>query len=116
MEAERVDAGQMRVLIMDTPTRHPSYANVPTLREAGFPFDIEVSFGLVGSNGIDSVTVARLHDAFKKANETPSIVSLNDKFDIIPRYATGHDFRKLFETTHAGMKPVIEGLGLQRKE
>jgi tripartite-type tricarboxylate transporter receptor subunit TctC len=111
-----VDAGQMRVLIMGTPTRHPSYPDVPTLREVGFPFDIEVPFGLVGPNGIDSVIVARLHDAFKKANETPSVVSLYAKFDIIPRYATGHDFRKLFETIHVGMKPVIEGLGLQRKE
>jgi tripartite-type tricarboxylate transporter receptor subunit TctC len=106
----------MRVLIMGTPTRHPSYPDVPTLREAGFPFDIEVPFGLVGPNGIDSVIVARLHDAFKKANETPSVVALYAKFDIIQRYATGHDFRKLFETIHAGMKPVIESLGLQRKE
>ena len=41
---------------------------------------------------------------------------LYTKFDIIPRYAAGDDFRKLFETIRAGMKPVIEGLGLQRKE
>src|SRR5215831_8836095 len=111
-----VDAGQMRLLIMGTPTRHPSYPDVPTLLEAGFPFDIEVPFGLIGPNGMDSVIVARLHDAFKKANEVPSIVLLYTKFDIIPRYATGEDFRKLFETIHADMKPVIEGLGLQRKE
>ena len=108
-----VNAGQMRVLIMGTPTRHPSYPDVPTLREAGFPFDIEVPFGLVGPKGMDPTIVARLHDAFKKAS---SVVSLYAKFDIIPRYATGHDFRKLFETIHAGMKPVINGLGLQRKE
>ena len=111
-----VDAGQMRVLIMGTPTRHPSYPDVPTLREAGFPFDIEVPFGLMGPSGMDPVVVSRLHDAFKKANETPSVVSLYAKFDITPRYATGDDFRKLFETIQAGMKPVIEGLGLQRKD
>jgi hypothetical protein len=43
-------------------------------------------------------------------------VLLYTKFDIIPRYATGDDFRKLIATIHADMKPVIEGLGLQRKE
>jgi len=111
-----VDAGLMRVLVMGTPTRHPSYPDVPTLREAGFPLDIEVPFGLVGPRGMNPAVVARLHDAFKKANEVPSIVLLYTKFDIIPRYATGEDFRKLFETIHADMKPVIEGLGLQRKE
>jgi len=111
-----VDAGQMRVLIMGTPTRHPSYPDVPTLREEGFPFDIEVPFGFVGPSGMNPAVVARLHDAFKKANEAPSMALLYTKFDIIPRYATGGDFRKLFETIHADMKPVIEGLGLQRKE
>jgi len=111
-----VDAGQMRLLIMGTPTRHPSYPDVPTLREQGFPFDIEVPFGLVGPKGMDPVIVARLHDAFKKANETPSVVSLYAKFDIIQRYATGHDFRVLLETIHTDMKPVIQGLGLQPKQ
>lgn len=111
-----VDAGQMRVLIMGTPTRHPSYPDVPTLREAGYPFDIEVPFGLVGPNGIDPVIVAKLHHAFKKASETPTVAALYAKFDFVPRYATGDDFRKLFETIHAGMRPVIEELGLRRKE
>jgi tripartite-type tricarboxylate transporter receptor subunit TctC len=89
---------------------------VPTLREAGFPFDIEVPFGLVGPSGMNPAVVARLHDAFKKANEAPPMVLLYAKFDIMPRYATGDNFRKLLETIHAGMKPAIEGLGLQRKE
>jgi tripartite-type tricarboxylate transporter receptor subunit TctC len=106
----------MRVLIMGTPTRHPSYPDVPTLREAGYPFDIEVPFGLVGPNGIDSVIVAKLHHAFKKASETPTVAALDAKFDFVPRNATGDDFRKLFETIHTGMRPVIEELGLRRKE
>lgn len=111
-----VDAGQMRLLVMGTPTRHPSYPDVPTLREAGFPFDIEVPFGLVGPKGMEPAIAARLHDAFKKASEAPSVVALQTRFDIVPRYATGDDFRRLLETIHSGMKPVIEGLGLQRKE
>jgi len=110
-----VDAGLMRVLIMGMPTRHPSYPDVPTLREAGFPFDIEVPFGLVGPSGMNPAVVARLHDAFKTANEAPSMALLYTKFDIIPRYATGDDFRKLFETIHADMKPVIEGHGRSAK-
>jgi tripartite-type tricarboxylate transporter receptor subunit TctC len=105
-----VDAGLMRVLIMGTPTRHPSYPDVPTLREAGFPFDIEVPFGLVGPRGMNPAVVARLHDAFKKANEAPSIVLLYTKFDIIPRYAVGDDFRKLFETLDHRLHAGVDGL------
>ncbi len=112
----QVEAGQMRLLNMWTATRHPSFPNVPTLRESGVPFDIEVPFGLLGPKGMEPAAVARLHDAFKKAAETPHVQSLLAKYDFIHRYQNGENYRRGMEEIGQSMKPVIEALGIGRKD
>lgn len=110
-----VEQGGMRLLAMMTAKRHPAFQNVPTIGEMGYPFDIEVPMGFAGPKGMDAVVVKKLHDAFKKASEAPSVQDLYKKFDIDHRYASGEDFRKLLETISQRMQPVIHELGLQTK-
>jgi tripartite-type tricarboxylate transporter receptor subunit TctC len=112
----QVEAGQLRLLMIWTATRHPSFPDVPTLRESGVSFDVEVPFGLIGPKGMEPVATARLHDAFKKAGEAPDVQALIRKYDLVSRYANGEDFRAAMEAIGQGMKPVIEQLGLQRKD
>lgn len=112
----QVEAGQMRVLSIWSVSRHPSFPDVPTLRESGVPFDVEVPFGLIGPKGMDSAVVAKLHDAFKKASETSEVQSLLKKYDVVHRYQNGESYRRTMEEIGQGMKPVIEALGIARKE
>lgn len=108
----QVDKGDMRLLVMLTAKRHPSFPDVPSITELGFPFDAEVPMGFAGPKGMDPVIVKKLHDAFKKASEDPRVSALYQKLDIDYRYANGEDFRKTMEAIGVSMKPVIDKLGL----
>lgn len=112
----QVEAGQMRLLNVWTASRHPSFPDVPTLREGGVPFDIEVPFGLIGPKGMEPAVVTRLHDAFKTAVEAPQIQALLARYDFIHRYQNGEGYRRGMEEIGQGMKPVIEALGIARKD
>ena len=111
-----VDAGQMRLLVIWTQKRHPSFPEVPTLRESGVPFDVEVPFGLIGPKGMQPAVVARLHDAFKNASEAPEAQALLKKYDMIYRYQNGEGFRQTMQAIAQDMKPVIDELGIARKD
>jgi tripartite-type tricarboxylate transporter receptor subunit TctC len=110
-----VDDGTMRLLVMLTAKRHPSFPDVPSITELGYPFDVEVPMGIAGPKGMDPAVVQKLHDAFKKASTDPAVQALYRKFDIDYRYGDGDDFRKSLETIAARMRPVIEKLGLLAK-
>ncbi len=111
-----VDAGQMRLLMMWTDQRLPSFANAPTARESGYPFELDVSFGLVAPKGLEPAVAARVHDAFKKALEQPSVRALIEKYTMVPAYLDGAAFKARMGSVSADMKPVIEQLGLAKKE
>jgi tripartite-type tricarboxylate transporter receptor subunit TctC len=107
-----VDQGDMRLLAMLTDQRHPSFPNVPSISELGFPFDVSVPMGFAGPKGMDPAVVQKLHDAFKKASEDPRVRALYPKFDIDYHYADGAGFRQTLEAIGSRMRPVIEQLGL----
>jgi len=107
-----VEQGGMRLLAMLTANRHPAFPDVPSITELGYPFDIEVPMGFAGPKGMDGAIVKRLHDAFKKASDDPTVKALYQKFDIDHRYAAGDDFQKNLDAIAQRMRPVIEELGL----
>lgn len=112
----QVEAGQMRLLVIWSAKRHPSFPDVPTLREVGYPFDIEVPFGFVGPKGLEPAALEVLQKVLKKAIEAPSTVALLGKYDMIPNYADGAELRRRMEEVGTSMAPIIEQLGLKRKE
>lgn len=107
-----VDAGTMRLLAMWTKDRHPSFPNTPTLRELGYPFDFDAHLGFIGPKGMDPTVTAALHDALKKAFETPEVRAALKAQDISPDYANGVEFRRRLEEVAATMKPIVAELGL----
>ncbi|MDX2157585.1 MAG: tripartite tricarboxylate transporter substrate binding protein [Hyphomicrobiaceae bacterium] len=110
-----VDSGQMRLLMMWTDKRLPSFASAPTARECGYPFDLDVSFGLVAPTGLETAVAARVHGAFKTALESPSVRALMEKYNILPAYMDGPAFKARIARISGDMKPVIEQLGLLAK-
>ncbi|MFM9942930.1 MAG: Bug family tripartite tricarboxylate transporter substrate binding protein [Hyphomicrobiaceae bacterium] len=111
-----VDSGQMRLLMMWTDKRLASFANVPTSRESGYPFELDVSFGLVAPKGLDPAVAARIHSAFKSALESPAVLALMEKYNMVPAYLDGPAFKSRMAAIAADMKPVIEKLGLLAKK
>jgi tripartite-type tricarboxylate transporter receptor subunit TctC len=111
-----VDGGQMRLLMMWTDKRLASFANVPTARESGYPFELDVSFGLLAPKGLEPAVAAQVHGAFRKALETASVRTLMEKYNMVPAYLDGPAFKARMASITADMKPVIEQLGLARKD
>jgi tripartite-type tricarboxylate transporter receptor subunit TctC len=112
----QVDDGKMRLLMMWTDKRLAAFANVPTGREIGYAFDLDVSIGLVAPKGMEAGVQSRVHGAFKTALETPSIRALIEKYDMVPSYLDGPSYKARIAGIAADMKPIIDKLGLARKE
>ena len=110
-----VDAGQMRLLMMWTDKRLAAFPNVPTARESGYPFELDVTFGLVAPKGLEPAVAVQVHGAFKKALDTPSVRALIEKYNMVPAYLDGAAFKARMTAIATDLKPVIEQLGLLAK-
>lgn len=111
-----VEAGQMRLLMMWTDKRLPSFVHVPTARENGYPFELDVSSGLVAPKGLEPAVAARVHGAFKHALEASSVRELMAKYNIVPAYLDGPAFKARMAGIATDLRPVIEQLGVAKKE
>lgn len=112
----QVDAGQMRLLMIWTDKRLAAFPNAPTARESGYPFELDVTFGLLAPKGLEPAVATQLHGAFKKALEAPSVRELIAKYNMVPAYQDGAAFKTRMASIAADLKPVIEQLGLAKKD
>jgi tripartite-type tricarboxylate transporter receptor subunit TctC len=111
-----VDAGQLRLLAIWTPERSKNWPDTPTLKELGYPFVFDSPFGIAGPKGMDAAVVQKLHDAFKKGLEDPSVVQTLAKYDMVPRYLDTASYRKSVEELIVSEKDALEKIGLAKKE
>ncbi|MEI8191360.1 MAG: tripartite tricarboxylate transporter substrate binding protein, partial [candidate division NC10 bacterium] len=77
---------QIRILAANSPARHPAFADVPTMAEAGFPVENPIFDwrGLGTAKGTPPEILKVLRDGFKKATEDPEYIALMDKL-ALPR-------------------------------
>lgn len=110
-----VDAGKLRLLMVWTDKRSPNFPDVPTLKELGYPMVYDSPFGIAGPKGMDAKTVAKLHDAFKKAVEDPAVIATLAKYDMVPNYKSTDDYRKFVTEITNSERKVIDTLGMAKK-
>lgn len=110
-----VDAGKLRLLMVWTDKRSPNFPDAPTLKELGYPMVYDSPFGIAGPKGMDPKIVAKLHDAFKKAIEDPSVVATLAKYDMVPNYKNTEDYKKFVVEVTDSERKVIDNLGLGKK-
>jgi tripartite-type tricarboxylate transporter receptor subunit TctC len=63
----QVENGDFRLLSVWTPTRLPSFPEVPTLKDLGYGMSVTSPYGLAGPKGMDAEVVDLLHRTFRKA-------------------------------------------------
>lgn len=110
-----VDAGQLRLLMIWTDKRSKNFPTVPTLQELGYPFVFDSPFGIAGPKGMDPKIVAKLHDAFRKAIEDPTVQATLAKYDMVMNYKNTADYQKFVLENIATESKVVQMLGLQKK-
>ena len=59
---------------------------------------------------------ARVHGAFKHALEASSVRELMAKYNIVPAYLDGRAFKARMAGIATDLRPVIEQLGVAKKE
>jgi tripartite-type tricarboxylate transporter receptor subunit TctC len=68
-----IKSGKLRPLAVTPGARISALPEVPTLREAGVPFDISAWLGIVAPTGTPPSIVRQLHAEFTRAIESPAI-------------------------------------------
>lgn len=109
-----VEAGKLRLLMIWTSDRSKNYPSTPTLKELGYPFVLDSPFGIAGPKGLDPKVVAKLHDAFKKAIDDPSVQETLAKYDMVVNYKSTADYQKHVAETIEAERKIITELGLAR--
>ena len=111
-----VEGGQLRLLAIWTAERSQVWPDTPTLKELGYPFVFDSPFGIAGPKGMDPEVVRKLHDAFKKALEEPTVIEMMAKYDMVPRYLDTEGYRKAVEEVIASEQAALEKIGLAKKD
>jgi tripartite-type tricarboxylate transporter receptor subunit TctC len=111
-----VEAGQLRQLLSATSERNPRAPDVPSLSDEGIATDIDLSFpyGIGGPKGMDPPVVTILHDALKRAFESPVNREVMERFDLAPRYLNSTDYRAFALTQIEANRRLLNKLGLSR--
>ena len=111
-----VDAGKARFLNVWTAKRVSFLPDIPTLQELGYPYVIDSPWGLAGPKGMDPKIVAKIHDAFKKALEDPSVIASLAKYDMTPNYKSTEDYKAAVKEQIKTETDLLKRLGLLKKE
>lgn len=114
--APHVDAGKMRLLATYGGKRTKRWPQVPTLLDAGYDTVSDSPFGFGGPKGMDPKVVKMLHDAFRNAMSDPKVVAMLELYDQPAIYMNGEDYARFAKKTMEEEKPLIEKLGMGRKD
>lgn len=71
-----IKAGRLRALAITGPKRSPAFPDVPTLAQAGIPFDTVGWYAVFGPAGLDPIVASRLNAALNKVMARPDMRSL----------------------------------------
>ena len=108
-----VDAGKFRLLVTfgDQRTRW----GAPTAKELGYDVVSYSPYGIVGPRGMDPKVVKTLHDAFRKASESPENQKMLRQLDQVSWYKSSDDYARWAAETYVSERATIERLGLLAK-
>jgi tripartite-type tricarboxylate transporter receptor subunit TctC len=96
--------------------REKAWPDVPALKEVGYSFDFDSPTGLAGPKGMDPAIVQKLHDAFKKAYDDPSMLAHYDKVQFSRRYMNSADYTALAAKLVADERDALSKVGLLKKD
>lgn len=111
---EQVRAGSVRVLAQVNDKRLPEYADVPTLKEAGFDVpNVPQGRGLVAPPTMSEDAVAYYVDVLRRMSETPTWKAFLDRNQMDQAFAGPEDTKAFFDSFVADMRVVLTAAGVE---
>lgn len=107
-----VDSGALRVLANWGADRIPSFPDLPTFRELGYP-DVEfyIWAGLFTPTGLPDAIATRLQAAMKTAMADPEIIKIFEQAGSPPAYQDAADFARFVSADSARLIAATQKIG-----
>ena len=110
-----VDAGKVRLLNVWTAKRLKSVPDLPTLKELGYPWVFDSPWGIAGPKDMDPKVVAKIHDAFKKAIEDEGVVTILERYEMVPNYKNSADYKAAVNEQIKTEEALLKRIGMYKK-
>ncbi|HZY16315.1 MAG TPA: tripartite tricarboxylate transporter substrate binding protein [Ramlibacter sp.] len=110
-----IAAGDARAIVTFNAARLPELPNVPTLREAGYDFDVLVWQALFVPKGTPADVKAKLSAAIQVALKDPSVQELARKINTPLFWKDAEATTAQIKADEIGLSPVMAELGLLKK-
>jgi len=111
--APYVDSGELRMLAIAAADRHPSYPDVPTLREVGIDAVMGNYSGFVAPKGTPQEYLDILEDAIGQAIADPEISSFLINAGFQPVFAGQDEFAVIVDDAEAQLEYLVNDLGIE---
>jgi tripartite-type tricarboxylate transporter receptor subunit TctC len=91
----QLDAGKIRIIVFFSKQRHPLYPAIPTAYEKGYKQTlVDTGMGIVGPKGLPAEVTKKWEQAVQTALKDPAVVAAIHKFDFVPDFMNGEQFKK----------------------
>ncbi len=109
-----VGPGRLRILAVSTDTRFVSYPDVPTMKEIGYPMNLDCYYYIWAPKGTPNERINKIYKAFKQAGD--------DNKEAIEKFLVKSEHGlllvdpdgtlKIAKEDHARLKKIIEDMGV----
>jgi tripartite-type tricarboxylate transporter receptor subunit TctC len=106
--APQVLGGKFRILAMSTEERDPTYKDIPTMKELGYPAVMELFRGISVPAGTPEAVIAKLEAAFKKGAQDPGFVNIAQKNGFNISFMGRADFEKYMVTQNESVAKALK--------
>lgn len=111
-----VDSQRVIPLAVSSKARVPSYPNVPTIAELGYPnFEVAAWFGLFGPAGLPAPVVDKINAAVNKLLVNPAFVSTLQNQGMVTEPRSPAAFDKYFRSDYEELAKLIPKLDMAAK-
>lgn len=110
-----IAAGEVRPILTFNPTRLAELPEVPTLREAGYDFDVLVWQAVFVPKGTPAAAKEKISAALQAALKDPSVLELARKINTPLFWKDAAATAAQIQADEAGLTPVMTELGLMKK-
>lgn len=107
-----VDSGAMRILANWGEERIPSFPDVPTFKELGYPDVVYYNWaGLFVPKGVPEPIMTRLRDGMRQAMKDPDVIRIFEAGGSAAAYQDAPDFAKFVDDDSARLIAVTKKIG-----
>lgn len=104
----QVVAGKIRILAIFSKERHPLYPDIPTAYEKGYRQTlVDTGMGIVGPKNLPAEVIKKWEQVVQTTLKDPAVISAIHKFDFVPHYLNGEQYKKEIVDEFALFKKII---------